>query len=198
MNLNHYYYSLGYFFADGSIYTPTYRLSIEGVAEDLLPMVHIFNSIVNWKLYERNRTRNDNQCKPALTLYKGSKKLTTQLIDQGYYQPFCGIKPLSFVPDEYKYLWYRGFFDGDGCVYYNKQQYLKQVSISGKYDMDWQFITNTFPFFTCRKVTGKNSYSQCRIASLPNIKSFHGFLYPNGYDDIGLKRKFDMLEAICH
>lgn len=195
MNNAHYYYSLGFFFADGSLYKPTYRISIEGLYDDLYPMIPIFNSIIEWLTYDRIRTRNGNITRKSLTLYKGNKTLFEKLYEQGYYQPFCGLKPLSYVPKKYKHLWYRGFFDGDGCVYFNKE--CNQMCMSGKFDMNWDFITNVFPKFRTQRVSHKNSYSRCRLTNKTDIKSFFEYIYPKGYD-FGLKRKYDIFQSIIN
>ena len=62
------------------------------------------------------------------------------------------------------------------------------MSLCGPADMNWEFIFNQFPYFK----QYKTKYGSRVITySARNIYKFMNYLYPNGYDNIGLRRKWD-------
>lgn len=178
-------YAHGLFFADGSIYTRTYRLSLEMKSEDLDDLIPILMSLTDWNVYRRQRTRKQSLCQPITMLYKGNKTLCNSLCETGYYKPKDAQLAIDNIPPRLQFMWFRGFFDGDGCYYHHPKQYLYQISIAGDHDYDWSFL----PDFGFKIQNGKTG-SHARLTSKSRCVAWMSYLYPNGYDGIGLERKW--------
>jgi intein-encoded DNA endonuclease-like protein len=93
-------------------------------------------------------------------------------------------------------LWYRGFFDGDGCVYLNEKQYLRQLSFSATFNYDWRFLIYLFEGLDVKwRVQNRvdalgHKHSSIRVCDTKSIQRFAAYLYSR-YPEIGFKRKRD-------
>jgi hypothetical protein len=115
-------------------------------------------------------------------------------------------KILKYLKEKNRLLvnyWFRGYFDGDGCVYYNKKHFLRQISFASGYDQDWLGFVNQLENLDIKNIKvikshqkKSNSKSSClKFCGLDNCKKLMDFLYPTGYD-FGFKRKYDIFEEI--
>lgn len=190
-------YTLGFLFGDGNIYPPNYRISIHGVTNDIKQLEHIFYEYLDWRKFTNNNVHRYNvKSQPATILYKGNKQLCYKLMNEGYYIPRNGALAINSIPKKYQFMWVRGLFDADGCLYHynpNPAKALKQLSITGPRNFDWSFITKKLDYF---KVHNMKTGSQIRVCSIRNIVKFMDYIYPKGFDNNGLQRKYKVYESM--
>ncbi len=159
---------------------------------DLDGLYDTFCGFGRWNKYYRSRLRKGTRTE-SVSFIINDRKLVSFLSSFGYSKNRDMGLALSIVDDRYRYMWYRGLYDGDGCFYSNRKQYLTQVSISSNFGCDWSRFIEDFPYFRVQRVTSKNTghkSSSVRISSTKDVKSFMNTVYPDGYDGIGLIRKF--------
>lgn len=105
-------------------------------------------------------------------------------------------KILSLIPKNLKYLWFRGYFDGDGCIYVGTRN---SLAFWANIDYDWSFIEKVFRELKIRsssivKYNYKKHYSSCyETRRLNDITQFFNYIYPDKIFDFGLERKFKKL-----
>lgn len=115
-------YVLGFFAADGSMllnkrgahfieFTITDRIVLEQI-QRVTGSTH--------RIAERERGGN---CKTAYRLQLGSKEWFTDLSNLGFMQNKSKRLPLPKIPRAYFGDFVRGYFDGDGCVYFNRLRF---------------------------------------------------------------------------
>lgn len=115
-------YVLGFFAADGSMirnkrgahfieFTITDRIVLEQIQR-------VTNS--THRIAERERGGN---CKTGYRLQIGSKKWFADLTRLGFTQSKSNTLQFPKVPEQYLGDFVRGYFDGDGCVYFSRLQF---------------------------------------------------------------------------
>jgi len=120
-------YVLGFFAADGSMlrngrgahfieFTITDRIVLEQI-QRVTGSTH--------RVAERERGGN---CKTAYRLQIGSKEWFEDLSGLGFMQNKSKRLPLPEVPKKYFGDFVRGYFDGDGCVYFNSLHFADRKS----------------------------------------------------------------------
>jgi hypothetical protein len=112
-------------------------------------------------------------------------------------------KILNLIPDKFKRFFFLGYFDADGCFYYNKKNYCRQLKIGSTYEQDWSCIEKLFKNLKInyqieKRITkNKHCYSTIRTWGKQNVKSFGALLYQSfKKDKIGLKRKYEKFVLI--
>lgn len=112
-------YVLGFFAADGSMLHNTRGACfIEFTITDLALLRDIRRTLEsNHKITMRTRTE---RTKPQYRLQIGSKKLFDDLRKIGFTQAKSKTMLLPPIPSLYFADFVRGYFDGDGCVYFKK------------------------------------------------------------------------------
>lgn len=195
-------YFFGFFWADGSIRGSDKLISIGIQEEDGQEVKSAFLKAFDFKVEVRSRERYGIKNKNIMLFRKSSlfcfNRLTELEFDKkSKTSPF---KILSLIPKEKHYLFWRGFFDGDGCAFKSKTCRSRGVSFAGSFDQNWYCLIKFLkknkinPSIYRRK--GKGGGSTICLRKLDDIKLFFNLIYPNGWDELGLKRKFDKLESI--
>jgi len=112
-------YVLGFFAADGSMLLNNRGACfIEFTITDRIVLEHIQRVTGSThRIAERERGGN---CKTAYRLQIGSKDWFNDLSRLGFMQNKSNRLPLPEIPGKYFGDFVRGYFDGDGCVYFNK------------------------------------------------------------------------------
>ena len=115
-------YVLGYFAADGSmIKSNRYTYFIEFTSTDKILIEHVQAATgSNHKIGIRERGGN---CKTAYRLQIGSNTWFEDLERLGFTQNKSNTLAFPRIPEEFFGHFVRGYFDGDGCVYFNKLKY---------------------------------------------------------------------------
>lgn len=132
--------------------------------------------------------------------WTSNRKLGEYLIKNDYRNknksPF---KILSNIPNDMKKYFFRGYFDGDGCVTYQIQQNKYEsygIYFSSSIDQNWDFLIHLMEKldiknYKIRKNTDDiGSYSQFYFKSNESSFKFLNYIY-DGNLDICLKRKYD-------
>lgn len=103
-------------------------------------------------------------------------------------------KILNIIPENLKYYWWRGFFEGDGHL---KPDKAPKIQISGRLDQDWKFVEDLLSGMGItgsiyRVKTQKGGHSQFSFGKTNDVIDFCEFIW-NGRDEdqIGLKRKYE-------
>lgn len=128
-------------------------------------------------------------------LFKISNVNLNQYLRTIGYREKSTISPkqvLETIPDSYKYLWWRGYFDGDGCFYYKLPSF--KFTIWGSIDQDWKCVLNLYSqlnidSYTPYKYNRTSGKSSCIIvSSKKHINTIGNYIYQS-LNHIGLKRK---------
>jgi len=200
-------YMLGFIWADGFLYENvsryTHSTSISIAKEDMDEICDYLKE--GFKFggdYTRKRKEN---WKEIRTLSTNDIDLFNFLKENDYKDKSINPpnKILSLVPGDLKKYWFRGFFDGDGCIYISgKPNYNNQICFSSSYEYDWSFLVDLLKSIGIDRIEIRNRISKkgnksssLRITNKKSIKIFGDYLY--GEDDsICLKRKRDKIYTI--
>jgi hypothetical protein len=190
-------YFLGYFWADGSILSGDYLISLIICSSDAEVLKEIFYKIGEWPTASYTRKRNGKDFH-STSFRVGNKVIWTFLKDHDYHikSGASADKILSKIPDHLKHYWWRGYFDGDG--YWSPDGLLASFT-SGTYQ-DWSFAEKlcndlgvSFDIFRKRyskdgKIVGNSAII---MKKAPNLIKFGQYIYQNYENDkIGLYRKY--------
>ena len=193
-------YILGLLWADGYVLKKKNcdRIEISALATDLDEVKHLFAKIGNWNIYRRQRKNR----LPQLTITTNNKILSQFLYENNYSAESNGApdKILSHIPNHLRCYWFRGLFDGAGCLYMSKTA--NQCSITSDYEQDWNYLENLLSTLRISYTIKRNSRvnknhkthtsSVIRITNKHDIKSFLTFIYQSREEDsIGYSRKYD-------
>lgn len=187
-------YVLGFLWADGYL-IGKYGIGAEMLSSDYRDVEPIFDYVCPW--LKSSRRRKGRRMQSAIRI--ANKPLALLLDKHGYRtkSESCPRKILELIPRRLRYMWWRGFFDGDGCFYTNKKHYTYQVAITASFACDWEFRRSDLiseagiKKVTIRRDSAKNGnkYSQLRITNHPDCLTFFNYIYRD-YDGIGLSRKY--------
>jgi intein/homing endonuclease len=188
-------YFLGLIYSDGSVKQYKdykYNVVYYTTENNIKYFKDIFNVFADFKM----RTNQSKNWKRRYVYDFTNKDLYFFLINIGFNNKLENAnKILSYInSDECKKAFFTGYFDGDGCVYYNEKQYLRRAEISGSYDQNWDFIIDV-----CEKLNIKNyKIQRCikkhghknscfSICNKKEFKIFLSYIYDN--TDFGFQRK---------
>jgi hypothetical protein len=197
-------YLLGILWGDGYIARDrSYnKVILRLVAEDFIKIKYIFDYFGLWA--RNNRKAYENH-KEQLGVSTSNKPLFLFLEENDYLIKSIAspTKILSLIPNDLKYMWWRGYSDADGCFTHSSNLRYKNYNLAGRYDADWKSSEEIFQKLNCNykiilKVT-KSKYnnkdhrsSTVNLWSNKSLINWINFIYPNiEYDNFGLERKFD-------
>lgn len=134
-------YVLGYFAADGAmIHNKRGAHFIEFHSTDEILIVQIRDALTsNHRIGVRLPKKDKANHKIAFRLQIGSVAIFNDLVEHGFTQNKSRTLKYPKVPSKYSSDFIRGYFDGDGCVYF-KQHFIKARGVS-----QWIFTSR----FTC-------------------------------------------------
>lgn len=184
-------YLLGLLWADGHLNNKSqkYRIAIEAVSSDLDETDYIFASTGEWGKYVRNRKNRKSQTLRVTS----NKELFEFLASHNYLKKatapctIVGSMPINFVR-----FFVLGLLDGDGCWYFNDNNYLAQCVFTGAFNTDWSWLKKILEgmhvtYSIKSKFTKKQKYSQLIVAKHSHVKRLGEFLYSD--HNIGFLRK---------
>jgi intein-encoded DNA endonuclease-like protein len=189
-------YILGFLWADGYLGS-NYSINTEIVSDDAIILEKVFLSTGKWHIFQRKRTG----YRPQTKFSCNAKLLCEYLTELGFKNKNkCPQKLLKTIPKNLQNYWFRGYFDGDGCWYFNPKGYLRQCVISSKHQQNWKFMIELLKelkiskyrinkIHRINKKGVENKSSQIRVCSLDAIKKFGNYIY--GGNQFGLERKLD-------
>ena len=196
-------YILGLLWADGSVTfanndAKTPQIKHTCVYYDSNCFDIIFEKTGDWGTYsfENKKSIGKNKMNANWT---SNRELGEYLIANDY-RDKCKSpsKILNNIPEKLHHHFYRGFFDGDGCItYYIKEEKYKAFSIlfTGASNQNWNFLSKLFDemdiVYKIRKLSdslGKSS--QIYIWRQGDVNKFCEYMY-NDSNDSFLKRKYN-------
>lgn len=188
-------YFLGLLWSDGYISKNNNSIGIESVSEDIKNMKSILNNIGKWSYHERMK----NNCKPITNLTICDKYLHEFFVENDYLEKSLKspTKIVSKIPEKLISYFLLGIIDGDGCFYYKKETYTRQLIISGTHEQDWSIFEKIFNKIGIKNYRiekykkEKSEYSQIRITNYKDIVLLGNYIYSTIEEDfIGLERKY--------
>lgn len=192
-------YFLGFFWADGNIYKkPGARgskcVSIQLAKSDALSIKNLFLKVCPY--FSLGVRKGKGNVQDRIRFRKWSGKLFDFLEAKDYHIK-SGAAPdkiLSHIPERLHNYWFRGYFDGDGCVMLRgaKKTQVNVVFVSCS-KQDWSFVSNmlrknkiyNFYIYEMKHKVGESS--RVSINGIDNSRRIFNFLYRG--KEFGLKRK---------
>lgn len=190
-------YFLGYAWADGCLHIRkggplVFRFSI--VSSDFINIMPVLQKLGINKFTESKRPL---PAKPQLCFSTSDQKFCQFLRENDFLfkSGASALKILSKIPENLAHYWWRGYLDGDGCIFY-KEQSVPYVSFHSCATQNWDFCIKFIESLNIKyKILSRNraksSGSSFLISSYQCVKLLR-FIYQNYENDqIGLKRKYD-------
>lgn len=204
-------YLLGFLWADAHITSERvvkkkkeHSIRLEINNKDGRNLKQLIMSTGLWNYSERKRKE---RAKHPLSLFaKNNKFFHSFLVNNGYDRRTRGADEiLAIIPRHLHFMWFRGFFDGDGHVGVNWDSSSFACSMSGEFNQNWRFLTRTLTElginYSITRNTTKKGHQYSYVAILggrQGVLEFASYLYgPNLiWDGLGLKRKFERFKQI--
>lgn len=198
-NQNPYFiYFLGFLWADGHLYKRG-RSSIIFCSEiDSNDIRNILLKIFKFSEYTRQAKNKDgsNFGKLGYRFNITDKILYSCLVKYGFLEKsFTSHKRvLDFIPENLHHYFWRGFFDGDGCLY---TKHRRSLAFWSTIEQDWSALINIFQFLNIKDYSitkysrkqGKHKSSTIELRKSNEIKIFLDYIYSD--EIFGLTRKYN-------
>lgn len=193
-------YFLGLLWADGYIDNHFYTTRIT-LVDNLEQILESIKSLGKFKLYYHKARKDKNRSNKAkMELAICCVKLGRYLGQKLNYRNKSKDSPskvLKKIPKKFHHYFWRGFFDGDGCIsswfHTQSQKIVSRITLSGSYNQNWLDLIKLLKkikvrFLKEQTITNKNhKYSAIRICNKNDMKKFTDYIYKNReIDKIGL------------
>ncbi len=195
-------YVLGLLWADGTV--SKYSLRINLIQKDMKNIEHIFDATGEWgKYYHTYKNQPTWKTQKILSITNKETCDYLKSLDYNKKSIVSPSKVLNIIPEDLKYFWWRGFFDGDGCIHI-KLPY-KHFCLAGSFEQSWldteilmtNLLVNDFKIRRTKHKNGKWKSSTFNLGGKNSILKFFNYIYPNYiFDDLGLKRKFEKFKLL--
>ena len=193
-------YWLGFFYADGYVSDTRNTIDLclkESDKEHLEKFKKILNS--NHKISEKKNILNGKEFY-SYRISIRSKALNDDLKKHGCINNKSLVCTFPNVDENLLPDFIRGYFDGDGCIYFDKRskRILPKINMScgsRKFISSLQNILNDKFNIKSNLYIDRNIYS-LRIYKEEDVYSFLNLIYENSNEDIRLNRKYN-LYTIC-
>lgn len=193
-------YLLGFLWADGHVCRGRNRIMLLIGEQDGKQLKNLIRSTANgWYSRSYNgygKAKDKRYINYAISNYD----LRQCLVELDYHikSDIAPNKVLSVVPKHLLHYWWRGYFDGDGCIYFNAKNHSKKVQITASYDYDWSFAERLFKSLSVnysfqRACCERGCRSSIVTHSHGSIRRFMEYIYSG--KSFGLKRKGLKYEA---
>lgn len=169
-------YLLGLLWADGTLAKNTTAITITCIKTDLSQINNVMLTTGNWAIYYRTPPKGKEQ----QTFYVNDKLLYSFLLENDYIgKSFNSAnKILHKIPENLRNYWWRGFFDGDGCIHLSEHG--SQLFLTSGLNQDWSFfdfLPIKLDWKHIKKETNKGSYSRMLIQNKKSILAFYNYIY---------------------
>ncbi len=186
-------YLLGYLWADGYLNHTGYnrRITISVRSDDGDYLKNLFLETGEWRVYLNPRKGHSS---PQTQIYKQDIELFDFLEKSGY-KTKSGSDPkaiLKIIPESKRYLFWLGYFDGDGCFYVRKNGKSPVFSVASCYEQDWSSLSKLcdelgIKWKVRKRVLKLGRGSEFLVQRRADIIKIGRFIYGDGR--IGLERK---------
>jgi hypothetical protein len=175
-------YILGFFSADGVVVNSTQSISFAQKDKDILEQIK--------KEIGTQQPIIQNSKTGVYLLTINSKVMKNDLMKLHGINPNKSLNiKFPYVPEEYLSHFVRGYFDGDGCIYKNKN-FVNIVGGSLEFLQELYLIFEELNFNPVLKDFGQ--HYRIYISGYENIKRFSSWIYKD--KDLMLQRKFDRFQ----
>ena len=194
-------YFLGYFWADGSLIRQqrkncnAHKIQMEIASEDFLCVKDIFMSLGRWAISYRKRKET---WKETTTITTNSVDIYQFLFDHDFKSKSFSepTKILKKIPIDLHCSFWRGFFDGDGCLWFNEKY--SKIEFSSTFDYKWIELSSlcsslSIPSYHIYEYKHKTKGHQASKFVIYDRQNILIFIYYLLYSNIGLKRKTDKM-----
>lgn len=184
-------YFLGLFFADGYVHKSDSTMILTTTEDDCSYFENIFGKFCEYKTSTRKR----KHYKPIFEMFFSNRIFRDFLWEIGYSnKKLNGKKIIEHIPSELRHLFFCGFFDGDGCIFFSKDKKQVLINFSGPHNQDWSFLENflnenniSFRYRTVVVTKNNNKFSEIIISKQKCVYDFINIIYTSS--DFGFKRK---------
>lgn len=194
-------YLLGFLWADGSIRDGKgYAIKLQITEADARQIEPTVDKTGTWSKYVRKPPAKHPHYQTTIT-FVTSNRCIHEFLGQCNYSSKSASpdKILSHIPEHLRHYWWRGYFDGDGCLYVKSKQRAWQIVLTSEAEQDWSFAESLLKELGCRyKVNVRESLnpvgmsSEVRMGAHESCKRFLDYIYQErNIDHIGLTRKYD-------
>lgn len=189
-------YLLGLFWADGYL-SKGKSFSIELTLKDFDDLKHLF---LVGKLTFRQRTQNEKNFGNPLGCCRINDRQICSFLKENDFQIKSKTSPdklLSLIDENLHHYFYRGYFDGDGCLYIKTRN---ELAFWSSIDQDWNFILSlykkldiqTYKILKYSRKNGTHKSSCLVVRQAKLIKKFCDYIYSErNLDKLGLTRKYE-------
>lgn len=202
-------YILGLLWADGHVTfannkTKTPIVKHTSKPDDNSIFIKILNVCGNWNSFTTKNVGSYAKTPKLITVnWVSSRVFGEFLIENDYRNKIASPnKILSLIPNNLKYYWFRGFFDGDGSVTIEKNKH-HSACFTGHELQDWTFIIKLFNDLNIEKYKHRivksrdGKSSQIRISNKLDLLKLEDYLYLNyEIDGVGLCRKRNQFKLL--
>ena len=195
-------YLLGFFYADGCVHNNTFSIALAEKDKDFLQWIlDILNNVLNTAYVLRY-----NEKTKSYKFTISNRNFVEKLMSLGIV-PHKTYENSDFVfkniPDNFKWHFIRGYFDGDGCICYSQRNYIdkrNQKEYTQKYMIVSIVGTNDFLLslsnilknyginFKMTKTSNTGKAKEIRLTKKNEIKKFYDYIYNNC--SVKLERKY--------
>ena len=190
-------YVLGFILADGCVSGENvrYALKVGLNPKDKCVLDFIQKELNNNSPYYYNKSNN------SLCLNINSKHLVSSLMKVGIKPAKTYLTDIPKIPEEYKFSFFLGIFDGDGCIFTKYRQKGKYVSFDSKFTITgkhYQYIKNIKDMTGIEygKIYKVDEYHVWAITNSKEILDVYNKIY--GKTDFYLERKHKRFEEIIN
>lgn len=182
-------YLLGYLWADGHLDTSTNTLILDCVSEDIDAIEGAFDATGGW--LKRRLARKGKRPTRVISTVNGRLSAFLQRHGFAAKSERSPDSLLDLIPRHLQPLFWRGYFDGDGCLSGSTA-----LSVAGSYDQDWTAWERLLGELNVRyrvvrrHQTATSSSSCVVISGQANMRTLLAHLYQSYPEDrLGLPRK---------
>lgn len=196
-------YILGFLWGDGHLVKPGRSVSLEIQVADGVELKPVLGSSGKWRSRIRSRNRYGVKMKDSMGFFCNDKDFYELLLSCSYDQKsfVSPTKILALIPSDLRYLFWRGFFDADGCVTFSKTFNQGRITFTGHIHQDWKDLVNMLDSLGIKSTkvvySGKTQYSMIRVLTPKRIQTLYNYLY-QGARKIGLRRKLIKMEILLN
>lgn len=191
-------YILGLLWADGHVRKvgkTSYYVGIKALEKDLSEVIPIFHSLGTWGISKYVVEGRQDRISIGIT----DTELGTVLDNYGFLNKskLSPCKLLQLIPSELHSYFFRGYFDGDGCITLIKGKY-PTILFCGSYEQDFTFIENLLDklkinYKVNRRIQSENSKNSTVVCSgRKATEILYEYLWQG--EDFGFTRKKEKFE----
>lgn len=190
-------YLLGFIWADGHIGKSVIISNISEDLDEIIDKLNLENLLPGVSIKQRQPQR--KEWKPQTTITFGNKEILAFLIKNNYTKSRLN-EPiiLERIPKELRHYWFRGYLDGDGCVYVPKTHKTACLSFTGHYDSTYKFLEKlgesfqVTPRVNYRVAKNGSKFSRVIFDTLKRVLPILDYIYQDwAICNLGLNRKYE-------